>query len=111
MTNYEYRRLYGRQKLKKPFMSFVTIDTDTKLEFGQYISAVEFSISDYRVRFDRWKSKNNMTAPPIDKTFTSGYLVIGKPGASNQFECWMSTRDFAQLYTKVKPEYAAYFIF
>lgn len=109
MTGYEHHKPFTRLKSTRTFMSFVAIDVDAIPDYGQHVRATELSNVDYTIRFDRFESRNSMNAPPDCKNFTSGYLVIGKPGTRNQFEDWLPDHVFEQIYKKVKPEYVAFF--
>jgi hypothetical protein len=92
-------------------VAFVAIDVETKLDYGQHVRAIEFSNLEYKIRFERLESRNNMKAPPGCENISSGYLVIGKPGTRNQFEVWIPGHEFDELYEKIRPEYVAYFPF
>jgi hypothetical protein len=109
ITVYEYHRQCANQKSTQTFVAFVAIDVDTKLDYGQHVSATEFSNLEYKIRFERLESRNNMKAPPGCEIISSGYLVIGKPGTRKQFEVWIPDHVFDELYEKIRPEYIAYF--
>jgi hypothetical protein len=109
ITLYEYHRPFTNQKSTQAFAAFVAIDVDTKLDYGQHVRATEFSNLEYKMRFERLESRNNMKAPPGCENISSGYLVIGKPGTRKQFEDWMPDHKFDELYEKIRPEYVVYF--
>jgi hypothetical protein len=111
MTVYEYHRPFTNQKSTETFVAFVAIDVDTRLDYGQYVRATELSNVEYKNRFERLESRNNMKAPPGCEYVSSGYLVIGKPGTRKQFEDWIPDHEFDELYEKIRPEYVAYFPF
>lgn len=109
MADNKYHSPVRCPKTANRFMSFVAINVDALLDHGQHVRAIELSNVDYKIRFDRLGIRNNMNAPPDCQNFTSGYLLIGKPGARNQFEDWLPDHEFENIYKKVKPEYVAYF--
>ena len=106
MIVHEHHRPFTSQKSTD---SFVAIDVDTVLDYGQHVRAAEFSNVEYKIRFDRLESRNNMKAPPGCENVSSGYLVIGKPGTRKQFEDWIPGHIFNELYEKIQPEYVSYF--
>jgi hypothetical protein len=109
MNTYEKYRPFTSQNSIETFVAFVAIEVDTILDWGQHIRATEFSNVDYKIRFERLESRNNMKAPPRCDIVSSGYLVVGNPGAREQFEDWIPDHEFDELYEKIRPEYVAYF--
>ena len=77
---------------------FVTDDSKTKLAFGPAVRAAELSNVEYKHRFQRLGSANNMKPPPSTGRIFSGYVVVRRLGTPAQYETWMPDHVFENLY-------------
>lgn len=96
MDNYNYDRPYIRHEA----MSLYTaIDVEEATKYGKTVRATELSNIEYKHRFDRMSTENNMKPPPRTGRIFGGYLVVRKLGTKAQYETWMPPDAFEEIYT------------
>jgi hypothetical protein len=80
-------------------------DQDTARKYGRTVKAAEISNRDYGYRYSEFSSSRAMRPPPSSHMHIYlGYLVVRKVGTPHQYETWMPTHVFDELYeTKAKP--------
>jgi len=97
MSGYDYDRPFVKQT---ELEQFISTDKETRKKYGQIVLAKELSNIEYKTRFSKLKSENNMKPPPSCGRIFPGFLVIRKLNQSGQYETWMPDHVFDELYTK-----------
>lgn len=74
-------------------------DRDTARKYGPTVKAAEISNRDYGYRYSRFSSSRTMRSPPSSHMHIYlGYLVVRKLGTPDQYETWMPSHAFDELY-------------
>lgn len=74
-------------------------DRETARKYGSTIRAAEISNRDYGYRYSKFSSDRKMQPPPSSHMHIYlGYLVVRKLGTSEQYETWMPSHVFEELY-------------
>ncbi len=88
----------------RPFISqadmatYVATDRETASQYGRTVKATELSNHEYKTRFGRFATSNNMKPPPSCGRIFTGYLVVRRVGTKHQYETWMPDRGFEEVY-------------
>ena len=90
---------------KRPFMPLEQMalysarDRDTARKYGPIVKAAEISNREYGYRYSRFSSSRTMQPPPSSHGHIYlGYLVVRKLGTPDQYETWMPSHAFDELY-------------
>lgn len=93
----------------RPFLDLNSMDLFTAIRpedarrFGRTVRAFDLSNREYRHRFKELGAKNNMKPPPSSSIhIMAGYLVVRNLGTARQYETWMPSDVFEELYEKKK---------
>ena len=78
--------------------AFRAIDSEVAARYGRSVRAAPMSNSEYAQRYMRMAQSNNMKAPPKHGRIFSGYLVVRKVGAADQYETWIPDHAFEEIY-------------
>jgi len=74
-------------------------DRETAKKYGAIVKAAEVSNRDYGYRYAKFSSSRAMQPPPSSHMHIYlGYLVVRKLGTSGQYETWMPSEVFDELY-------------
>lgn len=74
-------------------------DRKTAQMYGPLVKAAEISNRDYMYRYSKYSSDQSMHPPPSSHIHIHlGYLVVRKLGAPEQYETWMPSHVFDELY-------------
>jgi hypothetical protein len=80
---------------------FRAVDEDEARRFGEKVRAMELSNREYQQRFNRLGEDNNMKPPPSSAIhIMMGHLVVRRLGRKNQYETWMPSDVFEEIYEK-----------
>ncbi len=94
MSGYDFNRPFINEKAMEHFFA---IDRETASRFGKKVKATELSNMEYKIRFGKLCSENNMKPPPSCGRIFSGYLVIRRLGTRAQYETWMPDHVFEEF--------------
>jgi hypothetical protein len=90
---------------ERPFVSLEQMkvysarDRDTAKKYGAIVKAAEISNRDYGYRYRKFSSTRTMRQQPSSHMHIFlGYLVVRKIGTPEQYETWMPTDIFYELY-------------
>lgn len=74
-------------------------DRETAEKYGTVVKAAEISNRDYGYRYHKFSASRTMKPPPsAHMHIYLGYLVVRKLGTSTQYETWMPSGVFNELY-------------
>ena len=74
------------------------IDRETSRMYGSKVRAAAISNVDYKVRFGKLSSSQEMKPPPSCGRIYPGFVVVRQLGTSRQYETWMPDHVFEELY-------------
>ena len=97
MDNYDYDRPYIGQTAMS---LYIATDAGEAAKYGRTVRATELTNIEYKHRFERLKTENNMKPPPSCGRIFAGYLVVRKLGTSGQYETWMPPDAFEEIYAR-----------
>jgi hypothetical protein len=85
--------------------SYFARDRQTAQKYGPIVKAVEISNRDYSYRYKKYSSSQAMKPPPSSHIHVYlGFLVVRKLGTPGQYETWMPSDVFDELYAaEVQP--------
>jgi hypothetical protein len=93
---------------KRPFVSLEQMgsysarDRITAQKYGLIVKAAEISNRDYGYRYTKYSSSRAMQPPPSSHIHIYlGFLVVRKLGTLKQYETWMPSEVFDELYVAV----------
>ena len=79
--------------------NYVACDRETAIKFGKVVKAIEISNRDYLHRYNKFCKCNKMKQPPSSNMHIYiGYLVVRNLNTPNQYETWMPSCVFDELY-------------
>lgn len=82
--------------------TFRSIDKRNARRFGSTVKAVEITNREYSQRYSKLATENNMKEPPGSAIhIMMGYLVVRHLGTTRQYETWMPSDVFEELYETV----------
>jgi hypothetical protein len=82
--------------------SFAARDRKTAAQYGSIVKAAEISNRDYGFRYSKFSAARTMRPPPSSYMHIYlGYLVVRKLGTPAQYETWMPSHVFDDLYEPV----------
>ena len=89
---------------KRPYVTdsdmatYVALDRKTAAEYGPKVLAVAIANIDFKRRFEKSLSHRHMQPPPSCGRIFLGYLVVRKWGTPSEYETWMPSVAFEELY-------------
>lgn len=90
---------------ERPFVAledmgeYVARDTETAKKYGSTVKAAEISNRDYKYRYQKFNSERTMRPPPSSHIHIHlGHLVVRNLGTSRQYETWMPSDVFREIY-------------
>jgi hypothetical protein len=93
---YDFNRPYIDQE---DMGLYVAIRNSDAKRFGRIVRATPLSNKEYKFRHQRLAKQNNMKPPPGSfMKIHAGYLVVRRLNTPNQYETWMPTIVFEDLY-------------
>jgi hypothetical protein len=82
---------------------FLATDTETAQLYGAKIRATEMSNTEYSIRHQKLSTNRTMRPPPSHHRIFAGYLVIRKIDTRTEYETWMPSHVFEDLYLREEP--------
>lgn len=90
---------------ERPFIAleqmglYAARDEEIATKYGAIVKAAEISNRDYQHRFNKYSATRSMRPPPSSHMHIFlGYIVVRKIGTRNQYETWMPSHVFDELY-------------
>ncbi len=98
---HDFNRPFREQSTMETFRA---IDKRDARRFGAKVKAMEITNREYAQRYSRFAEMNNMRNPPSSSIhIMMGRLVVRRLGTSAQYETWMPSDVFEELYEPDKP--------
>ena len=98
MTAYDHNRQYCDLN---SMGLYTAVKKHIALRYGKKVRAMELSNREYIHRFQRLAKANNLRPPPSAEIhIMTGYLVVRKLGLPQQYETWIPSMAFEDLYKK-----------
>lgn len=77
---------YARPLISQESMSlYVATDRYTASRYGKTVKAADISNVEYKIRYSKLKSENNMKSPPSCSHIFPGFLVVRNLGENCQY--------------------------
>jgi hypothetical protein len=95
ILNWEERPFVAVEQMKH----YTARDRETARKYGATVKAAEISNRDYKYRYDKYSSSRTMQPPPSSHIHIYlGFLVVRKLDTVDQYETWMPSHLFDELY-------------
>ncbi len=95
MAGFDFDRPYIDESDMETFTANIA---EVGRKFGKKVKATDLSNKEYKFRYQKLAKERNMKAPPSSNRMFMGHLVVRNLGKKNQYETWMPTDVFEELY-------------
>ena len=99
ISNWEERPWVTREQMAL----FKARDQKTAKLYGPTVAAAEIANVDFKLRFARFSGERKMSDPPSCGRIFMGHLVVRRLNTPEEYETWMPSEVFDELYEPIAP--------